>query len=177
MGYRNKEKQKISMKRYRDSHKEQIHKYQKKYRNEHKEARKEYHKKYRKKNLSLLTEKKKEYYLKNRSDIISKKRIYNKEHTKERREKTIIKNFGINNEQYNNLLYKQNNLCAICLNPEKGIDPRTNRNFNLAIDHDHIDGGIRGLLCSKCNRGLGSFKDNINLLKRAIGYLEDYKIN
>lgn len=41
----------------------------------------------------------------------------------------------------------------------------------VAIDHDHKTGIVRGLLCFSCNKGLGYFKDNIELLKKAIKYL------
>lgn len=42
------------------------------------------------------------------------------------------------------------------------------------IDHCHITKKFRGLLCNNCNLGLGQFKENINLLKQAITYLEDF---
>lgn len=42
----------------------------------------------------------------------------------------------------------------------------------LDVDHDHETGEIRGLLCSRCNGGLGLFCDNPSLLKKAIAYLE-----
>ena len=58
----------------------------------------------------------------------------------------------------------QGGLCAICgrKQPEKW----------LAVDHDHETGVIRGLLCSRCNSGLGQFKDNPDRLRLAADYLE-----
>ena len=41
----------------------------------------------------------------------------------------------------------------------------------LEIDHNHITGKIRGLLCGLCNKGLGLFRDNSGLLERAMNYL------
>ena len=38
---------------------------------------------------------------------------------------------------------------------------------------DHKTGKVRGLLCSECNFGIGKFKDNISILKKAIKYLEE----
>jgi len=74
--------------------------------------------------------------------------------------------YGITLEHYNNMLEQQQNRCAIC--PEVQSD-----DFNaLSVDHDHKTGQIRGLLCNSCNRGLGFFRDDIALLKKAIEYLE-----
>lgn len=73
--------------------------------------------------------------------------------------------YDITIEQHEVLKQEQNNLCAIC-----GNAPKTNK--RLAIDHDHTTGKVRGLLCDKCNCGLGLFKDSTELLLRAIKYLE-----
>jgi hypothetical protein len=45
----------------------------------------------------------------------------------------------------------------------------------LGIDHDHTTGQVRGLLCDNCNPALGSFKDNIETLQKAIDYLKEGK--
>lgn len=70
--------------------------------------------------------------------------------------------YGLSYEDYLVILEKQNNKCAIC-----GVTP-TRR---LDVDHNHETGKVRGLLCPKCNRALGSFNDNIVYLSRAIEYL------
>jgi Recombination endonuclease VII len=79
---------------------------------------------------------------------------------------STLKKHGLTLEDYNNILKKQNNKCAICKrkNPH-GID--------LAIDHNHKTGKIRGLLCTNCNTALGSFKDSTKTLQNAIEYLKN----
>lgn len=77
--------------------------------------------------------------------------------------------YGITQDAYDNLLYKQNGVCAICGNPETVIIRGTL--CPLSVDHDHDTGAIRGLLCSTCNSALGLFKDNIENLSNAIDYL------
>lgn len=70
--------------------------------------------------------------------------------------------YNISIEEYNSILEKQNNLCAICKLLSK---------TKLNVDHCHNTGRIRGLLCGNCNRALGLFKDNIQYLYNAIEYL------
>ena len=74
--------------------------------------------------------------------------------------------FGITLDEYNALLIKQCNACAIC---QKTPEQNGKR---LAVDHCHASSKIRGLLCSTCNQAIGLLKDNITLLKSAISYLQ-----
>lgn len=89
--------------------------------------------------------------------------------SKKRRLKLVERNFGLNVQQYNQLYEINLFKCAICNIKEEDLDQR------LSIDHNHITGKIRGLLCSKCNSALGLFKDNNDILENAIKYLEKYK--
>lgn len=73
----------------------------------------------------------------------------------------LMKAYGITQEDYEQMLDAQSNQCAIC-----GV-----YRAKLAIDHDHKTGKVRGLLCRKCNRGLGYFKDNAEGIQRALDYL------
>jgi len=76
-------------------------------------------------------------------------------------------------DEYYRLCDKQNNLCAICGRPETVFNQFGLR--NLCVDHDHITGKFRGLLCSQCNHLLGNAKDSIGVLLNAIRYLEKYR--
>lgn len=70
---------------------------------------------------------------------------------------------------------KQNGVCAICKKPETAKKQSGNGIKRLSVDHDHTTGAIRGLLCMYCNTALGKFKDDIEILKSAIVYLEAHK--
>jgi hypothetical protein len=83
------------------------------------------------------------------------------------RNRTIKWKYGITSEEYETLVFKQNNLCAICDKP--------NNEQRLDIDHNHETGKVRGLLCHQCNLAIGCFKDNIEFMKKAIKYLRKYE--
>lgn len=77
----------------------------------------------------------------------------------------LLRLFGLTVEEFDALLDAQGGACAICESP-----CRTGK--RLAVDHDHGTGDVRGLLCAACNRGLGYFRDDPNLLVRAAAYLK-----
>ena len=83
----------------------------------------------------------------------------------------LKRNYKITIEKYNEMLLSQNMCCAICLQEEKSLDNRKNKSRDLAVDHCHETGKVRGLLCWQCNTSLGKFKDSIEILQRAIDYL------
>lgn len=79
----------------------------------------------------------------------------NPERTKEMLTRARLRrNFGITLEQYNTLLEQQKGKCAICGKMEWRA---------LAVDHNHDDGRVRGLLCSVCNKNLGVYEKNKEL--------------
>lgn len=84
-------------------------------------------------------------------------------------------NFGISLEEYTAMLERQNGLCAICGEPEKGA--MRGRPIELAVDHDHETGAVRQLLCGNCNKGLGNFQDSPELLTLAALYLSTHRVS
>jgi len=82
----------------------------------------------------------------------------------------LRREYGVSEEQYLELHAKQAGLCAICWQPETKLIPGK-APLRLSVDHDHVTGKVRGLLCSACNVGLGSFKDDPELLQAAGLYL------
>ena len=82
-----------------------------------------------------------------------------------KRYRVLKEKYGITPEYYESLLNEQNSCCKIC-----GIhqDKLTKK---LAVDHCHLTGKIRGLLCHHCNLLLGYSKDSIEVLEKAVKYL------
>ena len=87
-------------------------------------------------------------------------------HNNSNRNARLKRDFGITLEEYNTMFTKQNGCCKICGRHQ------TEFNKRLAVDHDHVTGVVRGLLCQQCNQALGMFYDNIDTLISAINYLE-----
>lgn len=78
---------------------------------------------------------------------------------------------GVTKKQYLELLTLQDEKCAIC--KMSIIDNKR----NLSVDHCHKLKLVRGLLCTKCNFGLGYFNDDEELLNKAIKYLHNNHLN
>jgi hypothetical protein len=68
--------------------------------------------------------------------------------------------YGLSADSYMALKLSQDGCCAIC-----------KVSGNLSVDHSHVTGEVRGLLCTKCNTGLGMFQDSIQSLLTAVEYL------
>ncbi len=78
---------------------------------------------------------------------------------------------GITWQEYEELIAAHDSKCAICDRHVVPI-PAAIRAECACVDHDHGTGRIRGILCHACNRGIGMLRDDVDILKRAISYLE-----
>jgi hypothetical protein len=83
------------------------------------------------------------------------------------REQNLTRNYKMSQSDYEKILNDQHGLCAICGSPSPG-----GHGTMFRIDHDHSSGKIRGLLCNKCNVGIGHFDDDTEKMRLAILYLE-----
>jgi hypothetical protein len=78
---------------------------------------------------------------------------------------SMKKRYGLTIEQYEQILANQNYACAICeTKTPKGLG-------KFEVDHCHQTNQIRGLLCRKCNSGIGLLGDNVDGLAKAVAYL------
>jgi hypothetical protein len=81
-------------------------------------------------------------------------------------DKRYKERYGITYSEYKSMLASQNFKCLLC-----DIEQKDARQGKLVVDHNHKTGEVRGLLCHNCNCALGHFKDNIDVLNKAITYL------
>ncbi|OPY52209.1 MAG: Recombination endonuclease VII [Methanosaeta sp. PtaU1.Bin060] len=183
--------------------KEERSKYNKKYYQEHKKQRQEAARKWYEENKDKLDKEKlkdyhKAYYEANRDkwprrtreqqdkynatrreryandpnlrkEISDKVKDYHKRYPMAKKSQRIKKKYGISLQEFNTLLESQGGKCAIC-----GYSDLSDKNFFPVVDHDHVEGRIRGLLCMNCNMGIGKFKEDVSRLQSAISYLEGF---
>ena len=95
--------------------------------------------------------------------VLKNKTVY-----KQRVRNSTLKKYNLTHDSYIELLQQQDCVCKICgipadKAPGKGV---------LCVDHDHETNKIRGLLCSRCNTGIGLFFDDVLILQNAINYLK-----
>lgn len=131
----------------------------------------------------------------NRSRVLEYYREFHRNETPDQREKRYAKQrevyranplahrdgylqrtYGIGQAGYDEMLRAQGGRCLICASDDPGGDRRF-----FAVDHNHkccpgkksCGKCVRGLLCMNCNQGLGKFRDDVNLMARAIAYLTE----
>lgn len=108
------------------------------------------------------------YRLRNKkkvAEILRKSRL---KHRDRIREYFIIRRYGITEKDYQDILKSQDGVCIICGKINYG-------QRRLEVDHNHITGKVRGLLCSRCNKVLGVVHEEPTLLIRMANYLTYHK--
>lgn len=85
-----------------------------------------------------------------------------------RREKRLLKKYGITSATYESMAICQGWRCKIC-------DEKASDRTLFHVDHCHTTNLVRGLLCSRCNQALGLMRDNPSLLRKAAEYVEHAK--
>lgn len=118
----------------------------------------EHRRQYERKRTIRNKEKNKKYYQENK---IKYKKVYLKRH------------YNITIEDYKRMFREQKGKCEICNKKETAKDSY-NKLKRLSVDHNHKTGNVRGLLCQRCNTGVGYFMESIESLKGAIKYLRKY---
>lgn len=86
----------------------------------------------------------------------------------------LTNTYGLSYKDFTDMLELQEYRCRVCSRTlEVSIEARQLKASSAVVDHDHITGKVRGILCNECNRGLGYFHDNKESLMNAIKYLTE----
>ncbi len=108
-----------------------------------------------------------QYYLQSKHKNPERKKEYDKQYREKNRliirEKKLQRKYGIGLKEYNDLLKKQGFMCGIC--------GKSYKEEVLCVDHNHVTGKVRGLLCGFCNRAIGFLQDNPEVIMKAHDYL------
>lgn len=141
------------------------------------EERKEYMRQHYAANREKLLARQKQYRAENREKILERKRRYYEANPDKRRKRNQprgnrrpghLAQYGMTLHDYEYMLAAQGYACAIC-----HAGPEEEKHKTLCVDHCHTTGKVRGLLCTRCNRALGLFRDCQKVLKAAVRYLDD----
>jgi hypothetical protein len=126
--------------------------------------RKRYNQLYNSQNRELVRARKNEYK--------KRYRIENPEIARrEARSSHLKQRFGLSQSDYEKMLTQQGGKCAVCATDSPG---RAGTKHFL-VDHCHLTGRVRALLCNACNSGLGHFADSPERLRAAAIYLEGHR--
>ena len=111
------------------------------------------------------TEYNRQWHLKNKEKISARNKAKHLANPDASRARDYKNKYGITIADYDIMFLEQNGVCKICSKEEPTYT-------NLAVDHCHTTGKVRGLLCTPCNKALGLFEDKQDLLHNAISYLK-----
>lgn len=132
------------------------------------ESQKAIDKTYREAHPERVRASRKKYYESHRDEIREKRRAKGRDKNGLLySHRFSLKNIGVTPEEYIKQLATQKDCCAIC-GRHKSLFKKA-----LHADHNHKSNRFRGILCESCNRGLGYFMDDVELLKKAILYLTE----
>lgn len=104
------------------------------------------------------------YYHANREEIASQRRARRPARREEASSYRRLKKYGLSELGFRALIDKQGGACALCRENNWGCR-------GPQVDHDHITGQVRGILCQRCNLVLGAIKDDPNIARAIVGYL------
>lgn len=111
------------------------------------------------------------YYQKHKLERRSYDQAYYRRNPDKWRDEQLRRKFGITIENYRIILDQQDGKCLICLRSAADFPGQR----WLAVDHCHATGQIRGILCHSCNRAVGLFQDNPDLMIKAAQYVQRFK--
>jgi hypothetical protein len=144
-----------------------------KWREKNRERQRETNRRWRKNNLKAARANCRKWYRKNRDAEIARNAQYYRDNKEAQAKRIRITHHGVTREWFDLKLIKQDNKCAICRKPFTRT-PHIDHSHKCCPQSKSCSKCSRGLLCDRCNFGLGWFKDNIQNLSNAIQYLKEW---
>jgi formate dehydrogenase maturation protein FdhE len=106
-------------------------------------------------------------YAENTERLRAQKNSYQSASPEAKKARALKRKYGLTIEQWKALFAAQRGLCPIC-------GAILQDDVDTVVDHDHITNKVRGLLCRKCNCGIGLLQDSVTILERATRYVAGY---
>ena len=156
-------------KKWKEAHPNYMKEYMQKYNEEHKEEKKVVDREYHQAHKEERNAYRRQWTVDHPGHQLAHRRKKRLEDPLYDRRHMLKTKYGITAEEYDEMLESQGNGCAIC----SGRELQKGR-YHMHVDHNHVTGQVRGILCHKCNSLLGMAKDSIEILNLAIAYLEAY---
>lgn len=152
---------------YSENHEAMLER-RRKYHSEHAEEENAKRRAYYQANKETQSAKAKARYYKDRAGNIERSKEWKRKNPTVAFNTHLKSKYGITIEDRKRLLQMQGGVCAVCEDPTfGGKEP--------CVDHDHKTGKVRGMICRKCNAGLGFLKDDITVVERLLEYLRKYQ--
>ena len=160
-------------KRYRQKNREALNEKNKQYRLENKEKVEESRKRWKEANpekeASHQQNRWRKYKEKNSEKVKLSQKLWYDANKDRSRENKLKRKYDITLDDYGKMLQEQNSSCAICF-----VKAEDERNKILCVDHNHLTGEVRSLLCNGCNTAIGLLKENQEVILRAAEYLKKF---
>jgi len=162
-----------SQRRYREKNRELLNEKNRRYREENKEtvelSRKRWIDQNPEKAIESHRNRQRRYKERNLEKVRVSQKLWYDANKERYRENKLKRLYNLNLNDYEKMLQEQKSCCAIC-----SAKVEEERDKVLVVDHNHLTGNVRGLLCHKCNTGLGLFRDNEAYLLKAVEYLRKF---
>lgn len=169
----NPEKMKAARKKWRDSHPDKEHEMQRRYRERNAEKVKETKRRFRERHRERLLEESRLAYASNPDRARKTSRDWYAANKERVRESVRSRKYGIAPEEIAEMRVRQGGRCAACGLHEGELPPTHDRApKTLDVDHDHVTGAVRGLLCHGCNLALGNAGESPERLRLLADYIE-----
>lgn len=158
-----------SRKRYRNTHKNKIKKRSQLYYKKNKSKIDKYKQEYYQHNSDYVRAKAKHYYDTHREEQLKKGQIRRQKYPEVFRQRQLRYKYGISPKRFKKMLKAQNYKCYTC-----SVVHKEQKHERLQVDHNHVTGEIRKLLCNRCNSTLAFADENMKRLRNLILYITSY---